>query len=191
MKQQIRELARNWDKYLHLKGREHWRIDGVQDPRAFFAALPIIFPIGSTLMFEGLAIGDRARALFREKAALSARRVACDTLDPIPEAFHVIFDQDLAERLCAIMATTGVDSCCCHFKGYSENQIIFTFHGAFEESLVLSINLPEEAVRDFSERLGLQVVRDSFPTDPRVLLEQMDRSLNPTFWQRARRLIFG
>lgn len=191
MKQQIRELARNWDKYLHLDGREHWRIDGVRDPRAFFAALPIIFPIGSTLMFEGLDIGDRTRALFREKAALSARRVACDTLDPIPEVFHVNFDEDLAERLCEIMETDGVESCCRHFKGYSESQILFTFHGAFEESLVLSINFSEEAVCEFAKRLGLQAVRDSFPTEPRTLLEQMDRSLNPTFWQRARRQIFG
>jgi hypothetical protein len=185
MKDAVRKVIAEWDESLHIAGRTYWKLLGVTDPRAFFRHLPKIFPHGSTLLIEGLEIGASAKSLYCLHPSIYTRKVACDTLSPTPESYHVEFSAGLSDRLCQLIESQGLAATFYHFKGYSEREVVFTFHDAFEGELVVSSGLSEKAVRDFASALGKTAEQARFPFDLREHLETLDRAMNPPWWRRA------
>ena len=185
MKQAVHKLVKEWDQRLHLSGDHYWKIDGITDPQAFFSHLPKIFPHGMTLLFEGLEIGASAKAFYEEFPALYRKNVACDGIDPVPDSHHVAFGPTFTERLCQLIASQGMAAAFYHFKGYSEQEIVFTFHDAFEDELVISTSVPESAVQEFANALGQVAILTPFSINLRDQLGRMDRALNPPWWRRV------
>lgn len=185
MKDAVRKLVAEWDESLHLAGGTYWKLEGVADPQAFFQHLPKVFPYGRTLLIEGLEIGLSARALYEAYPARYTKKVACDSLSPTPDSYHVEFCADFANRLCRLIASQGLAAAFYHFKGYSETEVMFTFHDAFEGELVLSNTLSEAGVRDFASGLGRTAEHAVFPVDLREYLQQLDRAMNRPWWRRA------
>lgn len=138
-----------------------------------------------TLLFEGLEIGASAKAFYEEFPALYRKNVACDGIDPVPDSYHVAFSPTATERLCQLIASQGMTAVFYHFKGYSEQEIVFTFHDAFEDQLVISINVPEAAVQEFARALGQVPTLTPFNINFREQMERMDRALNPPWWRRV------
>lgn len=180
----IQKLHDDWDKTLHIARPEYWKIQGVTDPESFFKNLPVIYPYGMTLLVEGLEMGLTAKSLFEEFPAKYRGNVSCDTLIPVPESFHVEFSEDFATRLCQVIKSQGLAAVFYHFKGYSETEVVFTFHDAFESELVVSKNVPEAKVMEFAKALGLTAERSNFPGDLRQQLIAVNRALNPPWWRR-------
>jgi hypothetical protein len=188
MKEAVRKLVTEWNETLHLPGRTYWKLDGVSNPRAFFRHLPKIFPHGMTMLIEGLEIGLSARSLYQEYPALYTKKVACDSVSPTPDSFHVEFSASFSDRLCQLIQSQGLAAAFYHFKGYSEREVVFTFHDAFKGELALSSNLPAVAVRDFATSQGRMAEHTVFPVDPLKQLISIDRVLNPPWWRRALRI---
>ena len=185
MKSSVRKLVSEWDESLHLAGRTYWNLKGVTDPRVFFRHLPRIFPHGMTLLIEGLEIGLSAKSLYEEYPAIYTKKVACDTMSPTPDSYHVEFSADFSDRLCRLIESQGLAAAFYHFKGYSESEVIFVFHDAFEGELVLSSSLSEAVVQEFASGLGQRAEHAVFPGDLRENLKQIDRAINPPWWRRA------
>jgi len=160
-------------------------------PALFFANLPIIFPYGQSLLFEGLEIGLAARSLYEEFPAHYRRKVACDTLCPEPEAFHVSFEADFTARLCAIISSRGMDAAFYHFKGYSSTELIFSFHSlsnSFDAEVVISETVDERSVIRFAEALGQRAEQAFFPEDHLKRMTDINAILNPPWWRRLLRM---
>lgn len=185
MKQAVHKLVKEWDQRLQLQGDHYWKIDGITDPTAFFTHLPKIFPCGMTLLFEGLEISASAKALYEEFPALYQKNVACDGIDPAPDSYHVAFSPAFAERLCRLITSQGMAAAFYHFKGYSEQEIVFTFHDAFEDELVISTSVPEAGVHEFARALGRMTIPTPLSINSREQMERMDRALNRPWWRRV------
>lgn len=167
-------------------GDTYWKIDGVTSPRTFFSHLSKIFPHGNTLLIEGLDLSLTAKSLYSEHPARYTRKVACDTMSPVPDSFHVEFRSDFADRLCQLIDQQGLAAAFYHFKGYSDREVIFTFHDAFEGELVVSGTVAEPLVREFAHDLGCSA-QQTPAVDLRAQLAAIDRAMNPPWWKRALR----
>jgi hypothetical protein len=188
MREAVHKLKIEWDESLHLPGSTYWKVEGVTNPRAFFSHIPKIFPHGMTLLIEGLEVGASAKSLYQEYPAVYTKRVACDTMSPTPASFHVEFSPNFSDCLCRLIESQGLAAAFYHFKGYSEDEVVFTFHDAFRGELVLSGGLSEVAVRDFADALGCPAERAVFRVDLRKQLIALDQAINPPWWLRAWRI---
>lgn len=189
MKKAVHKLVVQWDESLHIIGDAYWRLEGINDPGLFFRHLPTIFPLGMTLLFEGLDLGLTAKSLYGEYPANYIKKVACDTISPVPESHHVAFGMEFSNRLCQLIESQGLTAAFDHFKGYSEQEILFTFHDAFKGELVLSGSLTEASVREFAGGLRCNFERAVFAVDQREQLIRFDQFLNPPWWRRALRFL--
>ncbi len=183
----VHRLVSDWDRALHFQGARYWKIPSGNDPLRFFQALPIIFPYGQSLLFEGLEMGLSAKSLYEEFPAKYRRLVACDTISPQPEAFHVVFDPTFAEHLSGIIRSQGMESAFYHFKGYSSTELIFSFHSfsdAFDVELTISESVSETTVTRFAEALGQRAAIATFPEPLIEQLKKFDAIINPSRWRR-------
>ena len=105
MKEELHKLVAEWNETIHLPGRTYWKVEGVTTPQTFFRHLQKIFPYGRTLLIEGLEIGLSAKALYAEYPAIYNQKVACDTLSPTPDSYHVAFGAEFSERLCRLIGS--------------------------------------------------------------------------------------
>ncbi len=129
-------------------------------------------------------MGLSAKSLYAEFPARYLGKVACDTLSPTTASYHVEFTEDFAETLCRHIASQGLDSMFYHFKGYSKEEVIFTFHDTFQGTLEVSGRLREDNVREFAGKLGLIAQADRLQIDLHKQLLAWDRLLNPPWWRR-------
>ena len=159
------------------------------DPLRFFTSLPTIFPYEKTLFFEGPEVSLTAKALYNEYPARYVKRVLCDTLIPAPESFDVCFEQDFSERLCQLIAQQGMSATFFHFKGYSETELIFSFHtyaDAFDSDLVISENVSEIAINEFAQKLGQNADLTYFPSNQFEKLKKVDAIINPSWLRKMK-----
>jgi hypothetical protein len=150
--------------------------------------LPKIFPYGLTLLLEDPEMGLTAKSLYADFPARFTKKVPCDTIYPVPESHHVEFTADFADQLCQLLASQGFEGTLYHFKGYSEHEIVFSFHDAFIGELVVSHSKPEAVIREFAASLNCSVELATYPVDMREQIVLMDRALNPPWWKRMLRL---
>jgi hypothetical protein len=183
LKHGLQKLVTEWDESIHMEGKTYWKIDGIIDPKSFFLHLPKIFPLGRTLLFEGEEMGLTATSWYEQHPAIYMRKVACDQFSPIPAFYHVTFTDAFAEGLCQIIASQGLVRAFYHFKGYSEREILFTFHDAFEGALYVSNSVDKSSVDEFAASLGKSAQQEIFPNQLEKL-RAIDRSLNPPWWKR-------
>ena len=167
MKDALHKLATEWDKSLHLPGPTYWKLEGLTDPQAFFLHLPMVFPYGMTLLFEDIEMSLTAKSLYAEHPAIYTKKVACDTISPVPESFHVAFSPEFANGLCQLIVSQGFEGTFYHFKGYSQNEVVFTFHDVFMGELVLSNRLPKATVIKFASALGSTAELATYAIDHR------------------------
>ncbi|PTY01973.1 hypothetical protein DB347_25210 [Opitutaceae bacterium EW11] len=187
MKLAVRRILREWDESLHLTGTSYWGVSGIGAPVEFFQNLPLIFPHGFSLLLEGIDVGRTAKSLYAEHPAKFARKVACDTLSPEPDSFHVEFSPLFAQRLSALIEQQGRESAFRHLKGYSPEEVLFTFHDAFEGELVVSSSVAEVAVSEFALASKASFSLKQFEFDPHTQLVALDKALNPPWWARLMR----
>ncbi len=190
LKPGIHQRVAEWDEYLHFPGAACWTIGDVTNARDLFFHLPKVFPHGGSLFFEGPEMGMSAKALYEEYSATYIRKVMCDTIDPQPDFYHVAFSDEFAQRLCRLIESQGMEAAFYHFKGYSQTEIVFTFHtfrNFFKADLLLTSSLPEKAVRDLSDALGCKLELTPFPRDFRKQTVLLDNALNPHWWKRLLR----
>jgi hypothetical protein len=183
-REQVHKLAAEWDTYLPRPGPTYWKIDGIKDPKAFFKHLPKIFPHGLTLFIEEIEASLTAKSLYADYPARYRRKVPCDVICPPPESYHVVFTADFADQLCQLLTSQGFEGTLYHLKGYSEQEIVFSFHEAFTGELVVSNSKPETVVREFAASLNCSVELARYPVDAHEQLVLMDRALNPPWWKR-------
>jgi len=141
-----------------------------------------------TLLFEDIKMSLTAKALYAEHPAIYMKNVACDTISPVPESFHVAFSPEFASRLCQLIVSQGFERTFYHFKGYSKSEVVFTFHDVFIGELALSNNLPEVAVREFATALRCNVELATYPIDHRAQIMAINRVINPPWWRRMLRM---
>jgi len=187
MRKELQKLVSEWDEALHFQGDTYWKVRSGKEPERFFACLPAIFPYENSILFEGLDMGLTAKSLYGENPARYVCRVACDTLSPVPDSFHVAFTPELAEHLCQIIAHQGMETAFYHFKGYSKTELIFSFHtfrDAFESEVVVSRSIGEAEVQNFADALGETVELATFPSERLTELKKINAIVNPRWWER-------
>ena len=125
-----------------------------------------------------------AKVLFEEYPAIYTREVACDGISPPLDCSHVAFTAKFSDFLCRLLDSQGKPNVFYHFKGYSETEVVFTFHDAFDGELAVSSAVSENAVREFGTALGCQPQLTRFPVDMYQQLVAIDRAMNPPWWKK-------
>lgn len=138
---------------IDLDTPSHWATDDVKDADRFFELLPIIFPFGGNLYFEGSQVEPEVIRFYEANRAQDAVSVIRDMIFPTPEMYHVKFNGETQSALRQFVKTLPLERLFFHVKGYRDGRLYFTFHDAFAGSLLISQLVPDEAVKEFSQQM--------------------------------------
>jgi hypothetical protein len=168
------------DEGIDLNAEFCWVVSGVRQPEPFFRSLSLLLPQNSVLYFEGCSIGSDVSAFYESHRAPNAVAVCRDTIFPFPDSFHVGFSPEVATRLCELATNRASNELFDHIKAYRAGSMLFTFHDAFENDLLISGLIEELALAEFCRRLAVNYKRETNVNnrDPellRRLLQDLDR----------------
>jgi hypothetical protein len=139
---------------LRLEG-DAWEIDGRNLPPAeFFGALPILLTGEEVLVLQG---DEQPPALL---AWLEARRIeprsklAFGTIWPRPRVIHCAIPAKDYAALVLLTKACAEPEIATHVQLYRPGTVVLEWWDAFSSPMFISKQLPEPAVRGFSERIG-------------------------------------
>lgn len=174
-----------------------WAVSEIKEPGPFFQNLSLLLDSDAVLYFEGTTVAAEVSKLFESRRAKNAVAVVRDTIFPVPDIFHVAFSRELAEKLIEQVSVRPTHDCFNHVKAYRGASLLFTFHDAFEDVLLISEHVPEEKVKAFCERLGVAYQREANTNnrDPEQLRHFLFALENPhtvrirgeSWWTRLKR----
>ncbi len=145
---------------IGLDTPEHWAIDGINEPRRFFEHLSLLMEAQSVLYFEGTTIHPEVASFYANHATAHPISVACDTVFPIPDIYHVDFSSAVVDGMVQLASQRPIRALFNHVKGYRCARLIFAFHDAFEDCLRVSGHIPEPSVAVFCRALGVSYARE-------------------------------
>ncbi len=165
-----------------------WVIEDLKTPVPFFEHLPMLLPENSVLYVEGTQIAPEVDAFYAAHRATNTIKVRRDTIYPEPEIHHVLFSADVSAALRKMAENHRAEEMFDHLKAYQGETMLFSFHDAFENWLLLSDHLPSEKIAKFCEALGVSSRREKVQkADPEharkvlLALEYLERSQAPWF----------
>jgi hypothetical protein len=155
----IREIIAGRDDGIELETEFCWVVSGVIQPVAFFQSLFLLLPPDATLYFEGCTIARDVAAFYEAHEARQVVAVVRDTIFPVSECFHVEVSPEFVTRLGEFAASRPSNELFDHVKAYHGESLLLHFHDAFQRSVseddfMISTQVAESAVAEFSRRLG-------------------------------------
>ncbi len=158
LKNRLQALA-NAPMGLHLDTPQQWVINGINEPRRFFQHLPLLMEPESILYLEGVTIHPEAATFYSRHATAHPIEVACGTVFPIPDVYHLDFSPELVAGMLDLAARRPIGELFNHISGYRLASLTFSFHDAFESHLQISDRIPEPTVDAFCRALGVSYSR--------------------------------
>ncbi|HRT57161.1 MAG TPA: hypothetical protein P5038_11085 [Candidatus Paceibacterota bacterium] len=191
LKERLRVLA-NAPLGIQIDTKEHWVINLIKEPRQFFLHLDIILEPNSVLYLEGTKVHPEAATLYLRHPAKQSLDVTVETLFPEPQAYHVQYSPAFISAMLDILQRKPRQELFHHIKGYSLSYLLFTFHDAFEDCLLISDRVPESKVAAFCRNLGATCDRETTKvpsnkmyTDLLDLFEHPDKlKIRVPWWKR-------
>ena len=171
----------------------HWSIEGLKQPGIFFEHLPESLPADAILYMEGVTIAPEVAAFYLSHRAADAGAVARDTLLPVPDIYHCTFSPRVCAALQQLAENHPVAQLFDHIKAYRGQELLFTFHDAFDGYLLVSEHVAEDALARFCRALGVsrrrKKTRRRDPEQIRRFLAAMEnpgelRIVGPSRWKR-------
>lgn len=160
LKTNLRDMLSAEVKGLQLDTQFRWVVSGVKDPVPFFQNLPLLLPPNGVVYFEGCSIAPDVAAIYERSAASDPVAVAPDTLSPVPQCFHVAHSPQFVSRLCELAAQRPVNELLDHVKGYEGQALVFHFHDAFDNDLLVSERVAEANILELCSRLNAKYSRE-------------------------------
>ena len=145
---------------LQLDTQFRWVVSGIKDPVRFFQNLPLLLPSNGVVYFEGCSVTRGIAALYEYYEASNPVAVARDIAFPVPECFHVVLAPQFVSRLCELAEQLPLYELLDHIKGYEGKALLFHFHDAFDNDLLVSERVTEAAISDFCSNLNATYRRE-------------------------------
>ena len=194
LKEQLRAMAAGRGEGIDLASVDRWVIPGLEAPVPFFQHLNLLLPANSILYFEGTSIHPEVARFYESNRAKHPVAVVRDTIFPIPETFHVSMTETVIDGLVELLGRHARPECFDHVKGYIGETLLFTFHDAFDNNLLVSDLIPENAVKEFTTILGTTYTRERNvnkrdPEQLRLFLHALENPqkfrVNWPWWKKA------
>jgi len=193
MKVQLQAMLAGRGDGIDLDTPFHWAIEGLKQPAEFFEHLPELLPSDSILYIEGTSIVAEVASFYSLHRARNAVAVVRDTIFPVPDTYHLTFSPDVCAALRQFADRHAVAEMFDHLKAYRGENLLFTFHDAFDGWLLISEHLPDEVVARFCQALGVSRRREETrrrdPEQLRRILWAMEnpdkvRITGESWWKR-------
>ena len=139
----------------------HWRIAVPKDFSAFFRALVHLVPEGAIAYLEDGSPPRELESFLNEKSVSEVSHVAMGTIWPRPRMFHVPATSENLLGLADLAEHCAEPEVAIHFHVYKEDRVLLQWFDAFIDPMYVSAEIPEEKVREFCVRLGIEYQRDT------------------------------
>jgi hypothetical protein len=134
----------------------HWIASSPKEFPAFFRALVDLVPEGAIAYLEGGSPPEDLESFLVEKSVPEVSHVAMGTIWPRPEIFHVPATPENLLRLAEIAEHCAEPEVAIHFHVYKDNRILLQWFDAFDNPVCISKEIPEEKIREFCKKLGIE-----------------------------------
>jgi hypothetical protein len=161
IKDQLRAMVAGRGDGIDLASPERWVVEDLKDPSAFFRALPQIMPLGSNLYLEGSDTPPELVTFYEQNRARDAVSVVRDTIFPVPDMFHVKITTPVLDHFPQLISKYSLAKSFHHIKGYTGENLLFSFHDAFDGSfLLISGDIPEASITSFCDLCAAKFYRE-------------------------------
>src|SRR5262245_34096176 len=140
-------------------GRPFWEVSGKTDFLALLMALPELLPEECVLYFEGGWPSGELLKFLQAHRIPERAHVAYGTIWPKPTVFHLPATPKTMSHLAKLTCSCAYPELAIHFHVYRDQCVLLEWHDAFAQPMLLSGELPEQAVRRFAERLHMSYQR--------------------------------
>jgi hypothetical protein len=194
LKANLREMVAADGNGLQLDCQFRWVLSGIKDPVRFFQNLPLLLPPDGVVYFEGCSVSRDIAAFYEHYGASNPVAVARDTVFPVSECFHVALSPQFVSRLCELAGQRPLNELLDHLKGYEGKALVFHFHDAFNDDLLVSERVTEATISELCCRLNATYRREPNINKGmdglRALLEAMEnpgkiRIAGEPWWRRV------
>ena len=144
---------------LRLDTPQHWAVQGIDEPQRFFQHLSLLMEPGSILYLEGVTIHPEAATFYSKHETARRIEVACGTVYPIPDIYHLDFSPEVVAGMLDLAARRRIPELFNHISGYRLGRLAFSFHDAFDGYLQISDRTPELTVDAFCRALAVSYSR--------------------------------
>ena len=160
LKDNLRGMIAGRGDGIDLNTEFRWVLSGIKKPQLFFGNLHSLLTPDSILYFEGCSIAPDVAKFYESHRAGNAVAVVRDTLFPVPDCFHVSFLPEVIARLCEFATARPLNELFDHVKAYRGESLLFTFHDAFTTDLLISEQVSETAIAEFSNHIDARYRRE-------------------------------
>ncbi len=137
-----------------------WDIDkGITDAARFFALLPTVFPNATLFFAEGTSIAKDVAQCYKRFADPGPFLPGRDTVWPGSRVFRCSASPAFFQDLSAVSARHANPEILDHLSLYAGEQLLFHWHDAFANDLVLDGTLPESTVAGLATPFGCRYGR--------------------------------
>ncbi len=144
---------------LNLGPAQYWRVSGIREAATFFRSLHHLMKPGSILYLEDGAHSERFRHFLTQHACAPTMDIPLSTVWPRPCTVHLAVTNALLSSLAEQAQHMAEPEVCIHAHGYHGNRVVFVWHDAFCDPLMVNIEVPEPAVASFCGELGARYTR--------------------------------
>jgi hypothetical protein len=138
-----------------LDDTEPWIVPPTRDAAAVLRSLPILFPAGAVVYFEGTTEGSFAGWLESHKTSTSLK-VAYGTIWPRPDCYHVPLESALFEEAAAVIKREGIALPCIHLHVHDGKRVLLEWHDAFgDDPMYIASAVPRDRVDLFVRAIGV------------------------------------
>ena len=138
-----------------LKDSSFWEVEIVKEYPSFLRALIDLVPDQSILYFEGSPSKNLKQYLISHSIP-NPVKVARGTLWPTPQWFHIPIKNQIIEELVQLTKDIHPFDLAFHVQAYKDDKILLSWHDAFTQPMIVSKDIPEQKIKEFSQRLGVQ-----------------------------------
>lgn len=136
-----------------------WTLEGRADPDAFLRALPILFPSGRFVYFEGTTYRQFATWL-KANSVPAPLKVGMETIWPRPDFFHLPLQPDLLASAADIVDDKGIALPSIHLQVHDGSGILLYWHDAFgDDPMFVAKSVPSDRIEEFAGALGISATR--------------------------------
>ncbi len=146
-----------------------WTLEGETDFPQLLRALVGFLPDGSILYFEDGSPSGRHLRFFKVHAIPEQIRVAAATLWLQPRCYHVPATSKNLAELAELAESCAEPELAVHFHVYSNGKVLLEWHDAFANPMLISGDISEGTIHDFSKTLGMHYALESLAKSTREL----------------------
>lgn len=146
-----------------LFGKEPlWLVSCCKDFPSFLRALKELFPLNTILYIEssGKPPND-IQSYIEARKPSQVTKVAMGTIWPRPQYFHLTITAENLEGLAQLAEKHYMMEIAVHLHVYYEGKMLLQWYDAFTAPFYISLNISEDKVKQFCNKLGLQFKKET------------------------------